>query len=223
MHHVVAIDGPSGSGKSTLARNLAQELNFIHVDSGSMYRAVAWKAIREDVDVHDGEAMARLVSGVKMEFSVRTGTVVFTIDGVQPGDALRTAAVNDRVSPVAAVPEVRERVTAWLRSMRELGDIVMEGRDIGTVVFPDAIGKFYLVCDPAERAQRRHGQYAELDEGLSVDDVKESLVNRDLIDSGRKTAPLCKADDAVAIDNSDLESGETLALALAELPSDLFE
>ena len=221
QHRVIAIDGPSGSGKSTLARNLAATLEFLHVDSGSLYRAVTWQANEENIDVADAGALAAMIERMRIEFFVVDGRVGMLVNGSDPGDAIRKQDVTDKVSPVSAVPQVREHVTAWLRNMRALGDLVMEGRDIGTVVFPDASCKFFLVCDNDERAKRRHVQYETLNEGLSVADVGRSLEQRDRIDSGRKTAPLKQAEDAVVLNNTAWESEETLAVALSHLPEEL--
>jgi cytidylate kinase len=198
---VIAIDGPSASGKSTVARGVAAALERLYVDSGALYRAVAWKVLLQDIDPTDQVAVENKATSISMRFFVDAGAVAFEMDGEQPGAALRREAVNRSVSPVAANPVVRERVTDWLRSMRSLGDLVMEGRDIGSVVFPEALHKFYLDASPEERARRRH---AEMNEGLSVDDIGASLKRRDQIDSRRMTAPLTIAQDATVIDSTGL-------------------
>ena len=201
MNTVIAIDGPSASGKSTVARHVAKALDGLYVDSGALYRAVAWKVLLAGVDPQDQEAVARLVEGVDADFLVEGGAVLFEMDGARPGAALRTEEVNRAVSPVAANPVVREKVTRWLRDMASLGSLVMEGRDIGTVVFPAASFKFYLDASPEERARRRH---AEMQDVLSVDAVGASLQRRDQIDSRRMTAPLAIAEDAHVVDSTGL-------------------
>jgi len=198
---VIAIDGPSASGKSTVARKVAAALGWLYVDSGALYRAVAWQMLQQGVDPGAVDAVAARVADLEAHFLVEDGAVVFEMGGERPGEALRREAVNLAVSPVAANAVVREQVTAWLREMLALGPLVMEGRDIGSVVFPTAAFKFYLDASPAERARRRH---AETDENLSVDDVGASLQRRDLIDSRRMTAPLTVAQDAEIVDSTGL-------------------
>lgn len=201
-HEIIAIDGPSASGKSTVARHVAGALGRLYVDSGALYRAVAWKALKDDVDAHDGAAVAQLVDVTQPEFFVKDGAVCFRLDGVELDRELRDETINRNVSPVAAEPTVRTHVTQWLRDMMELGDLVMEGRDIGTVVFPDASYKFYLDASPEERARRRHAEMEAAEAEMSVGDVHASLSRRDQIDSRRMTAPLAVADDAVVVDST---------------------
>jgi len=200
-YEVIAIDGPSASGKSTVARHVAGALARLYVDSGSLYRAVAWKALKDGVDTHNGAAVAELVEVTQPEFFIKAGAVRFRLDGVELDRELRDETINRNVSPVAAEPTVRAHVTQWLRDMAELGELVMEGRDIGTVVFPDAPYKFYLDASPEERARRRHAEMEEVEAEMSVGDVHASLKRRDEIDSRRMTAPLAVADDAVVVDS----------------------
>ena len=224
MNKVIAIDGPSGSGKSTIAGLLGKRLGFLHVDSGALYRIMTLAAMRAGVDCDDADAVAALADKVKVEFVPRNGKVAYLFEGEEPGDAIRTSEINARVSPVSKVPEVRKVVTDWLRGMRALGDIVVEGRDIGSVVFPDAPARFYLDASAEARARRRHLE--EVQKGIAVQDeaaVKASLLNRDKIDSSRKTAPLKIADGAVVIDSTDLTIDEVLAAVLAHLPADYLE
>lgn len=220
MNRVIAIDGPSGAGKSTVARALGRLLGFLYVDSGALYRIATWQALRQGVDTSDETALARFVSGLKVDFEQFDGSVAYRVAGDAPGDAIRSPEINRHVSPVSKVPEVRSRVTAWLRSMRSLGDLVVEGRDIGSVVFPDTPARFYLDADPAERARRRHLE--ELGKGLDQgkDAVLASLLNRDRIDSSRSTAPLRIADGAVVIDSTTLGIDAVIAAILDRLPPD---
>ncbi len=204
---VVAIDGPSASGKSTVAKKVAGELGWLYVDSGALYRAVTWKALKEGVDTKDNESVAALVKTLAPEFLVKDGMVCFLLDGIALDDELRTEEINRNVSPVAAEPMARAYVTQWLRDMVKLGDLVMEGRDIGTTVFPGSKFKFYLDASPEERARRRHAETNSI-EAMSVKDVHESLSRRDKIDSRRMTAPLCVADDANVIDSTSMDIGE---------------
>lgn len=199
--NVIAIDGPAASGKSTVARRVAKALGRIYVDSGAVYRAVCWMALRRGVPTDDQAAVARLASALRPEFRVVEGAVKFSLDGEDPADGIRTQAVNDNVSRVAANPEVRTLVTNWLRDMARFGDLAMEGRDIGTAVFPGAPWKFYLDASPEERARRRVAE-SPVREPVSADTVTQSLRRRDAVDSGRSTAPLRKAEDAVVLDTT---------------------
>ena len=212
--NVIAIDGPSASGKSTVARKVAAALDWLYVDSGAVYRAVAWRVIQNEIDPSDQDAVAAHAREIQANFFVESGAVLFEMAGERPGEALRREAVNRAVSPVAANPVVREIVTAWLRGMRELGDLVMEGRDIGSVVFPEAAFKFYLDASPEERARRRH---AETLEGLSVDAVGASLQRRDQIDSRRMTAPLTVAKDADIVDSTGMTIDDVVAVILERI------
>ncbi len=223
MHPVVCIDGPAAAGKSTVARAVASRLGYLYVDSGSLYRMATWKALREGLDPNDPDAMTRLAAQLRMTFEISDGAVVARIDGDLPGDAIRTDEVNRHVSPVSAVPAIRERVTSWLRELRTLGPLIVEGRDIGSVVFPGSPARFYLDADAAERARRRHQE--ELERGLrdrhsSLNDVRDSLLRRDQIDSTRKAAPLTVARGARIIDTTALSVAEVVDAILAALPDD---
>jgi cytidylate kinase len=205
---VIAIDGPSASGKSTVARMVAKELGWLYVDSGALYRAVTWKALKDGLDTKDSTAVAALAESLTPQFGIKDGAVSFELDGIALNRELRTENINRNVSPVAAEPTVRKLVTQWLRDMLELGNLVMEGRDIGTAVFADSQFKFYLDASPEERARRRH---AEMEEAMSVNDVQESLSRRDEIDSKRMTAPLQIADDADIIDSTAMDADQVSA------------
>ena len=205
-NEVVAIDGPSASGKSTVARRVSAALEWLYVDSGSLYRAVAWKALKEGVDTQNAAAIADLVGITKPDFFVGEGAVRFRLDGIVLDRELRAETINRNVSPVAADPTVRMHVTQWLHDMLSLGNLVMEGRDIGTAVFPTARFKFYLDASAEERARRRHAEIGSVEaETMSVGDVHESLSRRDTIDSRRMTAPLAVADDAVVVDSTQMD------------------
>ena len=220
MNRVIAIDGPSGAGKSTVARAVGRRLGFLHVDSGALYRIVTWQALLKGVDPGDPAAVAACAAALEVEMKAADGAVRFAVDGTEPGDAIRTAAINAAVSPVSKVPEVRERVTEWLRGLRRLGDLVVEGRDIGSVVFPDSPARFYLDAAPEERARRRHIE--EQAKGLARQDQKAvmaSLLNRDRIDSSRAVAPLRVADGAQIIDSTRMTVDEVVATVIRHLPA----
>jgi len=214
---IVAIDGPSASGKSTVARRVAEELGGIYVDSGSLYRGITWKVLAEGVAPDDAAAVSRLLAALEMDFFLRDNAVQFRVNGVEPGLHLRSDAVNESVSCIAAMPDVRRAVVGWLRDMARFGDLVMEGRDIGTAVFPDAEHKFYLDASPEERARRRAADEKRPEEGsvsLDADAVRESLERRDEMDSTRPMDPLQVAAEATVIDSTSLEIDDTVELVL---------
>lgn len=214
---IVAIDGPAASGKSTAAKRVAAALGMLYVDSGAVYRGVTFEALRRGVDVRDSQALVAAMRAMDFRFFVRDGAVRFSVGGFEPVAELRTAAINENVSPVAANPQVREQVTAWLRDMAGHGDLVMEGRDIGTAVFPATPLKFYLDASSDERARRRHAEMAASATAVSVDAVGQSIARRDRIDSGRQTAPLRVGEGAVVVDTTSMAAPEVADFVLAEV------
>ncbi|MFO8071673.1 MAG: (d)CMP kinase [Polyangia bacterium] len=204
---VVAIDGPSGAGKSTVAGLLARELGFALVDTGSIYRAVAWLADREDIDWDDGPRLARLASS--REFDLEPDGL--KIDGVAPGDALRTARIGNGASIVARHRELRDVLLGVQRDLARDGGVVLEGRDIGTIVVPDAEIKFFLTAEVAERARRRWSELRERGEEISLERVEREQRKRDRADSERKHSPLRRAGDAVVIDCTNLGIDEVVS------------
>lgn len=201
----IAIDGPAASGKSTLARHLADRLGLIMVNSGEMYRAVTWKILEEGVDPREAKSVLDSLDAMDIQCEVDGGHSVVRLDGRRTGDELRSEAVNRAVSAVAAIPEVRERLVDIQRSFLEFGNVIMEGRDIGSVVFPDTPFKIYLDADAGVRAGRR----------VAIGEV-DSVEERDREDSNRKTAPLQIAEGAAVLDTSGhtIESGIAAALKL---------
>lgn len=199
---IIAIDGPAASGKSTVAREVAKRMNCIYVDSGAFYRGVTWKMIQEGVCTKSPLLVLPALLKSKWKFDVRNGAVFFTIDGIEPGEALRGKEVREAVSDVAAIPGVRIFVVRELRKLKKLGSLAMEGRDIGSVVFPKTPYKFYLDANPEERAKRRHAELLASGETEKAQEVFESLQRRDQKDSSRRTAPLKIADGAYVIDTS---------------------
>lgn len=204
-HRAIAIDGTAASGKSTLARILSRKLGLIMVNSGAMYRAVTWKTLQLGIDPADRDAVAAAMRDMDIQCGIDGLDSTILVDGTDPGEELRSEAVNAAVSLVAAVPEVRECLVDLQRDYLDLGDVVMEGRDIGTVVFPDTPYKIYVDADPSVRASRRV-------EAGEVDAVAE----RDEADSRRETAPLKVADGAAILDTSGhtIESGVAAALEI---------
>jgi cytidylate kinase len=204
---VIAIDGPAGSGKSTVARRLAVRLGLQYLDTGAMYRAVAFAAIRRGVDPVDPAPVAEIARGMDLE----VGVDGVKVDGVDASLEIRGPEVSRAVSIVAANPDVRSemRTRQQLWAVEHRGGVI-EGRDIGTVVFPDAVLKVYLTADPAVRAQRRAKEMTDLE----YDHVAADLARRDAADQGRADSPLVEADDAVTLDTTDLtidDVVETLA------------
>lgn len=210
MGKAIAIDGPSASGKSTVSKGVAAELGFIYVDSGALYRGVTWNAIRKGVDTKDAEAVLDSMHRAEWEFFVQDGAAVFSIDDDVPIQELREKDVREAVADVAAIPEVRKFVVENLQSLENFGSLVMEGRDIGTVVFPDSPYKFYLDADPEERAMRRYRELVAAGEDEKAHEVMESLKKRDQIDSTRKTDPLKVAEGAHVINSTSMGIAEVI-------------
>ncbi|MCF7730683.1 MAG: (d)CMP kinase [Akkermansiaceae bacterium] len=198
-HFAIAIDGPAASGKSTIARELAKRLGLIMVNSGAMYRAVTWQVIQHQLDPHDATAVIGLMDQLDIRCGDDGSTSTITINGIDPGDALRSPEVNASVSAIAAIPEVRARLVALQRDYLKRANVVMEGRDIGSVVFPDTPYKIYVDAAEHVRAARR----------VDMGEV-DSVAKRDAADSRRTTAPLIVADGATVLDNS----GHTVESAL---------
>ena len=204
-HFAIAIDGPAASGKSTLAHELATRLGLVMVNSGAMYRAVTWQVLQENLDPHDSAAVLNLLAGLDIQCGDDGLSSTITINGHDPGNALRSEAVNANVSVIAAIPQVRDILVALQRQYLTRTNVVMEGRDIGSVVFPDTPYKIYVHADEHVRAARR-SDMGEID----------SVAQRDAADSKRATAPLMIASGATVLDNShhSIESSVTAALAI---------
>ena len=206
---VVAVDGPAASGKSTVSRAVAKALGFHYVDSGAMYRTVTWKALERDIDVNDTMAVIGMLHAAKLGFQIVDGQARMLIDGVDPGGAIREPRVADKVSIVAAIPEVRQILVQHQRSLTKIGNLVMEGRDIGSAVFPDTPYKFYLDASPEVRAARRKRDLDSMKIPATQETVARSIRQRDLKDSGRSVSPLQIALGAIVLDNSGLTAEET--------------
>ena len=203
---IVAIDGPSGAGTSTVAKAVAKELGFSCLDTGAMYRAIAWQALQNGVALDDEPALGEIARTYDIAFGHVEGDPVprrVFIGDTEVTDAIRTAEIDRAVSPVSAAPAVREALLDQQRRIGNAGDYVVEGRDIGTVVFPDAAVKVFLTASDEERAHRRVRQNADRGIGsIDYDEVLADLRRRDAADSSRATAPLRAADDAVRIDST---------------------
>lgn len=190
-HRVIAIDGPAASGKSSVARELAQRLGFLYVNSGAMYRAITWHVLQHGVDLDDGARIAQTVESARITCGLENNQSRILIDDVDPTDHLRDDRVNEGVSRVSSVPRVREILVAKMRSYARHHDLVIEGRDIGSVVFPDTAYKFYIDASPEVRLHRRAAQ-----------GQRDEIAARDRADSSRRASPLVIAEDAHVIDSS---------------------
>ncbi|MHA3704759.1 (d)CMP kinase [Jatrophihabitans sp. YIM 134969] len=207
---VVAVDGPSGTGKSTVSRRLARELRARYLDTGAMYRAAAVGALRAGVDLDDPEAVARCVADLQIGISTDAAPAQVVLGEEDVTTAIRTDDATRAVTPVSAVPAVRTQLVAQQRDLIGRGRIVVEGRDIGTVVAPGADVKIFLTADPDVRAARRAGETH-----ADATTVRADLERRDHADSTRATSPLTAADDAVVVDTSDLDADQVVARLLA--------
>lgn len=206
----MAIDGPAGAGKSTVAKLLADELGMLYVDTGAMYRAATWLAVRDGLPLDDGKAVAGAIekAEIRLERAMTPAghTRVF-LDGEEITDQIRTKEISRLVSPVSALPEVRAVLVERQKEMARQGSVVLDGRDIGTVVIPDAELKVFLTATPEERARRRVKDLERLGEQADFEAILEDINQRDHRDSTRTTSPLIKADDAVELytDNLSIE------------------
>lgn len=211
---IIAIDGPSGAGKSTVAKAVAKELDFSCLDTGAMYRAVAWRALYDGVSLEDAEAVGALAHSCTISFRHEQGDPVprrVFVDGVEVTGAIRTAEIDRSVSAVSAVPAVRQALLDQQRRIGSEGNYVVEGRDIGTEVFPNAEVKVFLTASAEERAHRRVRQNADRGIGsIDYQEVLDDIIRRDELDSSRDTAPLRPAEDAVLLDSSSMHVEEVI-------------
>jgi len=214
---IIAIDGPSGAGKSTVARLLAQRLGYLYIDTGAMYRSIGWKAKKERIDPSDETGLADLCARTDVTIKKDNSDPRFYVDGVDVTGEIRTPEMGMMASAVSKSPAVRARLLTLQRALGKNGGVVMDGRDIGTVVFPGADWKFYLDATAGERGKRRYRELKE--KGMDVDlaRITEEIKDRDRQDSGRSIAPLRKADDALLIDSSVLGIDEVINRMVSEI------
>ena len=214
---IIAIDGPSGAGKSTLAKKLAEQLGFIYLDTGAMYRALALKILRQGVDLADDQKLAELVNTTAVDLQCDRAELKVLLDEKNVASEIRTPAVSQMASKASALKIVRDRMLDLQRRQGQRGSVVAEGRDIGTVVFPDAQVKIFLSASAAERARRRCAELRAAGQPVDLDATLREIEERDKRDSERTLAPLQKAQDALVIDSSNSTADEVAARVLAEI------
>jgi cytidylate kinase len=214
---IVAIDGYSSCGKSTLAKALAKKLHFIYVDSGAMYRAVALYFLRNHINLLDHDQIAEALKNIHLNFHSRDYETHITLNDEEVSDEIRQMPVSENVSAVSAIREVRKEMVKQQQRMGRSKNIVMDGRDIGTAVFPDATVKFFMTADPKTRAERRYKELLPKNPGITLEEVFENIAHRDYQDTTRTESPLVRAEDAIILDNTDLTPEEQLLFALSKV------
>jgi cytidylate kinase len=213
---IIAIDGPAGAGKSTIAKLIAQKMGFFYIDTGAMYRALTLKALNENVDIADTQQIIALTHDSSIDLiNNPDGTLKVMLDGNDVSKEIREPRITRHVSDIAKIREVREVMLKLQRSLGKRGNSVLDGRDIGTVVFPEAEKKFYLDAHFSERVNRRHKELNEAGKDIAWDSVQSDLSNRDTIDSTREFAPLKKAADAIYVDTTDLNIQQVVEKVLS--------
>ena len=216
---IIAIDGPAGAGKSTIAKLVAKKLGFLYIDTGAMYRALTLKIINQHIDSNNVPAIITTARATTLDLvNNPDGSLQVFLDGRDVSAQIRQPKVTRFVSDIAKIPEVREIMVTLQRSLGKRGNSVLEGRDIGSVVFPDAQKKFYLDAEFSQRTQRRWEELELSGQSVSLDDVAVDLRNRDTIDSTRKVAPLKKTDDAIIIDTTAMTIDEVVNAVLSHIP-----
>lgn len=210
-HKSIAVDGPSGAGKSTLAKLLAKELGFLYVDTGAIYRTVGLKAYREGVDPEDGAAVTALLPGLNIELKYGgDGLQHMYLDGEDVTDAIRQHEISRYTSCVSAIPAVRDFLLERQRELARTHDVIMDGRDIGTCVLPDAQVKIYLTADPHVRALRRYKELEQKGQTCNLEEIEQDIKERDYRDMHREIAPLRQAPDALYVDSSHMTMEEVV-------------
>ncbi|SFA76313.1 cytidylate kinase [Acetitomaculum ruminis DSM 5522] len=210
MRKNIAIDGPAGAGKSTVAKAIAKKLNMIYVDTGAMYRSIALFMLKEGVDVKDSKKVAEKCEGANVSIEYVNGAQQVILNGENVNGLIRTSDVSMAASYTSKVKEVRDRMTFLQRQLAKEKDLVMDGRDIGTNVLPDAFLKIYLTADVYVRAKRRYEEFKEKGENYSLDDIAKDISKRDEMDKNREISPLKKAEDAIEVNTDNLTPDEVV-------------
>jgi cytidylate kinase len=206
---IIAIDGPAASGKSTLAKYLADSLGYLYVDTGAMYRAITYYALENGIE-DDEDKVIEATKNIDLKLEYKNGLTSVYLNGLDVTNNIRTPKVNAKVSDISRIKDVRTELVKLQQKFGENNNLIVEGRDTTTVVFPNADLKIFLTADVSERAKRRHLEFKEKGVELSLDEVEKSIKNRDTIDSGRKVSPLTKAEDAVEVDTTNLTIEEEI-------------
>lgn len=211
---VIAIDGYSSCGKSTLAKALAKKLNFTYIDSGAMYRAVTLYFMRNNIDLQNPDSVREALNNIHLDFQSLNGQTIISLNGEDVSDEIRQMHVAEQVSSVSTIKDVRTEMVKQQQRMGKTGNIVMDGRDIGTVVFPNADLKLFMTADPKIRAERRFNELIGKGEKVNMQEIYDNLAQRDLQDTTRKESPLIKAEDAIVLDNSYINESQQLEFAM---------
>lgn len=215
MVHNIAIDGPAGAGKSTVAKKVAKELSFVYVDTGAMYRAMALYLLRKGVNRENLDEIGAACQNAEISIEYQNGEQIVLLDGENVNDYLRTEEVSGMASVSSAVPRVRAKLLDLQRKLARTMSVVMDGRDIGTTILPDADVKIYLTASSLTRARRRYLEYQERGEDCNLAEIQKTIEERDHRDMTREVSPLCQAKDAVLVDSSELTIDETVEKILS--------
>ncbi|HAT89878.1 MAG TPA: (d)CMP kinase [Roseburia sp.] len=206
----IAIDGPAGAGKSTIAKRLAKKLGFIYVDTGAMYRAMAYYFLQHDIDAKDEKAIAAVCPDVTVTITYENGEQQVILNGENVNGVIRNEEVGNMASSTSVYPVVREKLVELQRQLAKSADVIMDGRDIGTCVLPDAQVKIYLTASSATRAKRRFDELTEKGVSCDLAEIEKDIIDRDYRDMHRDTSPLCQAKDAVLVDSSEMNIDEVV-------------
>lgn len=223
MVHNIAIDGPAGAGKSTVAKKVAKELSFVYVDTGAMYRAMALYLLRKGVNREEPDEIGEACQNAEISIEYQNGEQIVLLDGENVNAHLRTEEVSAMASVSSAVPRVREKLLDLQRKLARTMSVVMDGRDIGTTILPDADVKIYLTASSLTRARRRYLEYQEKGESCDLAEIQKTIEERDQRDMTREISPLCQAEDAVLVDSSELTIDETVEKILSVYHSKVSE
>jgi cytidylate kinase len=209
----IAIDGPAGAGKSTIAKRIAEIMNLLYIDTGAMYRAITLKLLNKNISFADKKMIEKILKNTKIQF---INNCIF-LDGINVNEEIRKPMINENVSKIAALPFVRERLVKLQRDIAKNNNVIMDGRDIGTRVLPDAKYKFFLTASINERAKRRFMELKEKGYDYSYDEIVKEITNRDKMDSERAFDPLKKAEDAILIDTTGKDIDEVINIILSKI------